>query len=203
VQILNFEYNKVKNCYFQSIKNCPSMPGQTYFQSIKNCPSMPGQTNLIIISPEGAGRTSILKLINAILNKGYDSHFCSYIDARSEWYGLSSEEIEDGERIDNFQKWSDEQDFTKYLNLVSEMILWPASAAFPFHLFVLKMEAKMHSSIHWFLSAALHICHKSNLLPFIVFIISVILTFLACFNTSVSNKIWKIKDHSSFQYFIF
>jgi hypothetical protein len=25
MQILNFEYNKVKNRYFQSIKNCPSM----------------------------------------------------------------------------------------------------------------------------------------------------------------------------------
>jgi ATPase family associated with various cellular activities (AAA) len=72
-----------------------------------------GQTNLIVIGPEGAGRTSILKLINATLNKGFESLFCSYIDARSEWHGLSSEENEDGERIDNFQKWSDEQDFTK------------------------------------------------------------------------------------------
>lgn len=72
-----------------------------------------GQTNLILISPEGVGRTSILKLINATLNKGFDRHFCSYIDPRSEWYGLASEENEDGERIDNFQKWSDSQDFTK------------------------------------------------------------------------------------------
>lgn len=54
-----------------------------------------------------------MKLINATLNKGFDRHFCSYIDPRSEWYGLASEENEDGERIDNFQKWSDSQDFTK------------------------------------------------------------------------------------------
>jgi hypothetical protein len=63
-----------------------------------------GQTNLILISPEGVGRTSILKLINATLNQGFDRHFCSYIDPRSEWYGVASEENEDGERIDNFQK---------------------------------------------------------------------------------------------------
>ena len=48
-----------------------------------------------------------------------------------------------------------------------------------------------------------HICHKSNLLLLVIFIISVIMTFAPCINTSVSNKRWKIKDHSSFQYFVF
>ena len=44
-----------------------------------------------------------------------------------------------------------------------------------------------------------HICHKSNLLFLIVFIISIMMMILVdCFNTSVSNKIWKIKTHSFF-----
>jgi len=68
-----------------------------------------GQTNLAIIAPEGAGRTCILRLINAT----FDAYFCHYIHAPSQWSGLSSEENEDGERIDNFQKWMSEQDFTK------------------------------------------------------------------------------------------
>jgi hypothetical protein len=51
--------------------------------------------------------------MNATLNKGFDAHFCHYIHAPSKWSGLSSEENEDGERIDNFQKWMSEQDFTK------------------------------------------------------------------------------------------
>ena len=51
--------------------------------------------------------------MNATLNKGFDAHFCHYIYAPSQWSGLSSEENEDGERMDNFQKWMSEQDFTK------------------------------------------------------------------------------------------
>jgi hypothetical protein len=105
-----FDYNILinhPNLLISKVKNIV----RTLAERIGAC--FQGQTNLIIISPEGAGRSSILKLINATLNKGFDSHFCSYIHAPSEWYGISSEENEDGERIDNFQKWSDEQDFSK------------------------------------------------------------------------------------------
>ena len=95
--------------------------------------------SLLIVSPEGAGRTSILKLINATLNRGFDKNFSSYLDAPSKWSGFSfrykkgEKEYEDEDkdedeedafdnnednnndnyRIDNFQKWMREIDFSK------------------------------------------------------------------------------------------
>jgi hypothetical protein len=78
------------------------------------------QKSLLLVSPEGAGRTSILKLLNATLNKGFDNSFSSYVDAPSRWSGFSfkeaKEEHEDSSgdnRIDNFQKWMREIDFSK------------------------------------------------------------------------------------------
>jgi ABC-type uncharacterized transport system fused permease/ATPase subunit len=41
------------------------------------------QKSLLIVSPEGAGRTTILKLLNATLNKGFDKNFSLYLDAPS------------------------------------------------------------------------------------------------------------------------
>jgi DNA-binding transcriptional ArsR family regulator len=77
------------------------------------------QKSLLTVSPEGAGRTCILKLLNATLNKGFDNNFSSYVHASSRWSGFSFKEAEDGEhedgddRIDNFQKWMREIDFSK------------------------------------------------------------------------------------------
>jgi type II secretory pathway predicted ATPase ExeA len=80
------------------------------------------QKSLLLVSPEGAGRTSILKLLNATLNKGFDNNFSSYVHAPSRWSGFSFKEAEDEEhedsssgdnRIDNFQKWMREIDFSK------------------------------------------------------------------------------------------
>jgi hypothetical protein len=80
------------------------------------------QKSLLLVSPEGAGRTSILKLLNASLNKGFDNNFSSYVHTPSRWSGFSFEEAEDEEhedsssgedRIDNFQKWMREIDFSK------------------------------------------------------------------------------------------
>ena len=48
--------------------------------------------SLLIVSPEGAGRTSILKLINATLNRGFDKNFSSYVHAQSKWSGFSFKE---------------------------------------------------------------------------------------------------------------
>jgi type II secretory pathway predicted ATPase ExeA len=79
------------------------------------------QKSLLIVSAEGAGRTTILKLLNATLNKGFDNNFSSYVHAPSTWSGFSSKQAEDEEheysssdnRIDNFQKWMREIDFSK------------------------------------------------------------------------------------------
>ena len=78
------------------------------------------QKSLLLVSPEGVGRTSILKLLNATLNKGFDNNFSSYVHASSRWSGFSfkeaKEEHEDSNgdnRIDNFQKWMKEIDFSK------------------------------------------------------------------------------------------
>jgi hypothetical protein len=77
------------------------------------------QKSLLTVSPEGVGRTSILKLLNATLNKGFDNNFSSYVHASSKWSGFSFKKVEDGEhedgddRIDNFQKWMREIDFSK------------------------------------------------------------------------------------------
>jgi Holliday junction resolvasome RuvABC ATP-dependent DNA helicase subunit len=76
----------------------------------------------LIIGPEGSGRTTILKLLNATLNKGFDKNFSTYIHAPSKWSGLllkgqkkqeEGEEKEDDDfRIDAFQKWMAETDFS-------------------------------------------------------------------------------------------
>ena len=80
------------------------------------------QKSLLLVSPEGTGRTSILKLLNATLNRGFDSNFSSYVHAPSRWSGFSFKKAEDEEehedrsgedRIDNFQKWMREIDFSK------------------------------------------------------------------------------------------
>jgi DNA-binding transcriptional ArsR family regulator len=76
------------------------------------------QKSLLLVSPEGAGRTSILKLLNATLNRGFDNNFCSYVHAPSRWSGFSFSDAEDEDsngdnRIDNFQKWMRETDFSK------------------------------------------------------------------------------------------
>ena len=79
------------------------------------------QKSLLIVSPEGAGRTTYLKLLNATLNIGFDKNFSSYVHAPSAWSGFSSKQAEDEEheyssgdnRIDNFQKWMREIDFSK------------------------------------------------------------------------------------------
>jgi DNA-binding transcriptional ArsR family regulator len=80
------------------------------------------QKSLLIVSPKGAGRTSILKLLNATLNRVFDKNFSSYVDASSKWSGFSFKEEAENEghqdsdgddRIDNFQKWMREIDFSK------------------------------------------------------------------------------------------
>jgi type II secretory pathway predicted ATPase ExeA len=81
------------------------------------------QKSLLIVSPEGAGRTTIFKLLNATLNRGFDKHFSLYLDASSKWSGFSfrneKEEKEDSlddydnDRIDNFQKWMKKIDFSR------------------------------------------------------------------------------------------
>ena len=89
------------------------------------------QKSLLIVSPEGAGRTTILKLLNATLNRGFDKHFSLYLDAPSTWSGFSlrnkkekneedvfddNNENNNNARIDNFQKWMKEIDFSKTKN---------------------------------------------------------------------------------------
>jgi len=81
------------------------------------------QKSLLLISPQGSGRTSILKLINATLNKGFQKNFCEYIHAPRRWSGFSFKDKEgqeekeedsrgiDDDRIDAFQKWMTETDF--------------------------------------------------------------------------------------------
>jgi type II secretory pathway predicted ATPase ExeA len=81
------------------------------------------QKSLLIVSPEGAGRTTILKLLNATLNRGFDKNFSLYVDAPNKWSGFSfrneKEEKDDAfddnnnDRIDNFQKWMKEIDFSR------------------------------------------------------------------------------------------
>jgi type II secretory pathway predicted ATPase ExeA len=81
------------------------------------------QKSLLIVSPEGAGRTTILKLLNATLNKGFDKNFSLYVDAPNKWSGFSfrneKEEKDDAfddnnnDRIDNFQKWMKDIDFSR------------------------------------------------------------------------------------------
>jgi DNA-binding transcriptional ArsR family regulator len=75
------------------------------------------QTSILVVSPEGAGRTTVLKLLNATLNKGLDKNFSSYIHAPNEWSGLSlkkgNEDDGEEERTDNFQRWMKEIDFYK------------------------------------------------------------------------------------------
>ena len=80
------------------------------------------QKSLLLVSPEGAGRTTIFKRLNASLNRGFYNNFSSYVHASSRWSGFSFKETEEDEededssgndRIDNFQKWMREIDFSK------------------------------------------------------------------------------------------
>jgi type II secretory pathway predicted ATPase ExeA len=68
--------------------------------------------HLIVISPEGSARTTVLKLLNATFNKDIDKNFSSYVDAPKTWSGLSSKDNNEDERVDNFQKWMEEVNFT-------------------------------------------------------------------------------------------
>ena len=82
------------------------------------------QKSLLLIGPQGSGRTSILKLLNATVNKGFEKNFSAYIHAPSRWSGYlfknerEQEEKEedsrgiDDDRIDAFQKWMAETDFS-------------------------------------------------------------------------------------------
>src|SRR5215216_5393320 len=82
------------------------------------------QKSLLLISPQGSGRTSILKVLNATLNKGFEKNFSAYIHAPRRWSGflikneMEQEEKEedsrgiDDDRMDAFQKWMTETDFS-------------------------------------------------------------------------------------------
>jgi hypothetical protein len=86
------------------------------------------QKSLLVIGAEGSGRTSILKLLNATLNIGFDKNFSTYIHAPTTWSGFlfkdqrgqQQQEQEDGgcqdsdddRVIDAFQKWMTESDFS-------------------------------------------------------------------------------------------
>lgn len=68
--------------------------------------------HLLVVSTEGSIRTTTLKLLNATFNKGLDKNFSSYLYAPKIWSGFSSKENNEGERVDNFQKWMDEVNFS-------------------------------------------------------------------------------------------
>jgi DNA-binding transcriptional ArsR family regulator len=68
--------------------------------------------HLLVVSPEGMARTTILKLLNATFNKGLDKNFSSYVYAPKTWSGFSSKADEEGERIDNFQNWMKDINFS-------------------------------------------------------------------------------------------
>jgi DNA-binding transcriptional ArsR family regulator len=70
------------------------------------------KAHLIVVSPEGMARTTVLRLLNATFNKGLDKNFSLYVDAPKTWSGFSLEENNEGERIDNFQKWMQEVNFS-------------------------------------------------------------------------------------------
>ncbi len=72
------------------------------------------ERHLILVGPECSGRSTILKIIENFLNKGFDMNFSLYVNAQDRWSGYTTEE--DGsddhfDRIDNFQQWVKEVDF--------------------------------------------------------------------------------------------
>ena len=72
------------------------------------------QRHLILVGPECSGRSTILKIIENFLNKGFNDNFSLYVNAQDTWSGFTTEE--DGsedhfDRIDNFQQWVKEVDF--------------------------------------------------------------------------------------------
>ncbi|HZL24434.1 MAG TPA: helix-turn-helix domain-containing protein [Nitrososphaeraceae archaeon] len=72
------------------------------------------ERHLILVGPECSGRSSILKIIENFLNKGFDKNFSLYVNAQDRWSGFTT--AEDGnddhfDRIDNFQQWVKEVDF--------------------------------------------------------------------------------------------
>jgi hypothetical protein len=72
------------------------------------------ERHLILVGPECSGKTTILKIIENFLNKGFNQNFSLYVNALDRWSGFSTEEekIEDNsDRIDNFQQWIKEVDF--------------------------------------------------------------------------------------------
>ena len=74
------------------------------------------ERHLILVGPECSGRSTILKIIENFLNKGFNDNFSLYVNAQDRWSGFTTEE--DGnddhfDRIDNFQQWVKEVDFQK------------------------------------------------------------------------------------------
>ncbi|HEX2407751.1 MAG TPA: hypothetical protein VHJ38_11170, partial [Nitrososphaeraceae archaeon] len=72
------------------------------------------ERHLILVGPECSGRTTILKIIENFLNKGFNENFSLYVNASDRWSGFSIEEEkndENSDRIDNFQQWIKEVDF--------------------------------------------------------------------------------------------
>ena len=70
------------------------------------------QGHLLVVGCESNARTTILKLLNATFNKGMDKNFCSYVDAPKKWADLSANEDDEGERIDNYDRWMGEVNFS-------------------------------------------------------------------------------------------
>ncbi|MCJ7636478.1 MAG: hypothetical protein MUO21_03230 [Nitrososphaeraceae archaeon] len=72
------------------------------------------QRHLILVGPECSGRSTILKIMENFLNKGFNENFSLYVNAQDRWSGFTT--AEDGnddhfDRIDNFQQWVKEVDF--------------------------------------------------------------------------------------------
>jgi energy-coupling factor transporter ATP-binding protein EcfA2 len=67
------------------------------------------KTHMLLIGPEGAGRTLLLKLLAQTLNQSMGNNFAVFVDASGVWSGSVSDQVRSG--IGGFQAWLSTVDF--------------------------------------------------------------------------------------------